>query len=257
MYNLGMQRNSKNTSWQKVAPWYNRITGEKGHYYHEHLVIPGVIRLLNLKPGDKLLDAACGNGILGRSIPKGTEYFGFDLSDSLIANAKKLDRNFNHKYMVLDATKELNLETKYTHSAIVLALQNIKSPEKAINNISKNLDKNGVLVIVLNHPAFRIPRQSSWQIDESKKTQYRRVDRYMSSMEIPINTNPGDKNSPITWTYHNPLSFYTKILKDSGFVIEDIEEWVSDKESFGRASRMENRGRNEFPLFMTIKAFKI
>ncbi|PIZ03146.1 SAM-dependent methyltransferase, partial [Candidatus Gottesmanbacteria bacterium CG_4_10_14_0_8_um_filter_37_24] len=32
---------------------------------------------------------------------------------------------------------------------------------------------------------------------------------------------------------------------------------VSDKKSEGRMARMENRGRNEFPLFLAIKARKI
>jgi hypothetical protein len=46
------------------------------------------------------------------------------------------------------------------------------------------------------------------------------------------------------------------MLKDAGFVIEEIEEWTSDKESEGRAGRMENRSRNEIPLFMAIGAIK-
>jgi hypothetical protein len=46
------------------------------------------------------------------------------------------------------------------------------------------------------------------------------------------------------------------MLKDAGFAIDVIEEWTSDKESEGRAARMENRSRSEFPLFLAIKAFK-
>jgi len=43
-----------------------------------------------------------------------------------------------------------------------------------------------VLVIVLNHPCFRIPRQSGWGIDEKNKLQFRKVIKYMSPMEIPL-----------------------------------------------------------------------
>lgn len=115
---------------------------------------------------------------------------------------------------------------------------------------------NGYLLIVLNHPAFRISRQSSWGIDPNSKIQYRRIDRYMTPINIPITAHPGEKHSEFTWSYHLPLWEYSRMLKDNGFAIELIEEWTSDKESVGKASKMENRSRAEIPLFMAILAQK-
>ena len=257
-----MKQNNRSTSWQPVASWYNKITGEGGHYYHQHVVIPGVLRLLGISPKSpqspqSVLDIACGNGILAKSLPQNVDYTGIDIAPSLIEEAKKTDKNRDHKYIVADATKTLNIPGGFTHSAIILALQNIKNPEFALENISKSLTQGGKLVIVLNHPAFRIPRQSSWGIDENTKMQYRRVDRYMTPMDIPITAHPGERFSPNTLSYHFPISAYSKMLKDAGLVIELIEEWTSDKESIGRNSKMENRARNEFPLFMTFVAKKI
>jgi len=40
-------------------------------------------------------------------------------------------------------------------------------------------------------------------------------------------------------------------------VIANLEEWTSDKVSFGKSARSENRARREFPLFLAIKAVKI
>ncbi|MGA3291531.1 MAG: methyltransferase [Candidatus Microgenomates bacterium] len=252
-----MSKNFSRSSWQKVAPWYNRITeGGQGHYYHLHVVIPGVIKLLDLKSDSKLLDIACGNGVLAKSIPKNIEYTGIDIAPSLISEAKRTDRNPKHKYLTADATREFQIPNGFTHAAVILALQNIQNPIKVLQNISQHIIINGVLVVVLNHPAFRIPRQTAWGIDEGRKIQYRRVDKYMSPMTIPINMNPSDRNSQITMSYHFPVSAYSKMLKDTGFVIEEIEEWTSDKESVGRAGKMENRSRAEIPLFMTIKAVK-
>lgn len=252
------------TTWEKVSPWYNKITQNSGHYYHEHVVIPGVLKLLDLKPGSKLLDVAAGSGVLGRAISKslpagrqGVDYLGVDVAPSLVAEAKRNDRNFNHKYHVADVTKPLNLNEKFTHAAIILALQNIKDPKAVLENISNLLIANGYLLIVLNHPAFRIPRQSSWGIDPGSKIQYRRIDRYMTPINIPITAHPGEKHSEFTWSYHLPLWEYSRMLKDNGFVIELIEEWTSDKESIGRAGKMENRSRAEIPLFMAILAKKI
>ena len=75
-------------------------------------------------------------------------------------------------------------------------------------------------------------------------------------MQIPINMNPSDRNSPITMSYHHPIGDYSRMLKDAGFTIDLIEEWTSDKESEGRAAKMENRSRSEIPLFLAIKAVK-
>lgn len=247
----------QNTPWQKVAPWYNKITrGGEGHYYHEHVVIPGVVRLLNLLPDSKLLDLACGNGVLAGKIQRDVEYLGIDSAYSLIDQAKRTDRNQKHEYLDGDVTRPLTIPSDFTHVAIVLALQNIQNPQRVLDNASKHLLPGGHIVIVLNHPAFRIPRQSSWGIDEAKKMQYRRVDKYMSAMNIPINMNPSDKNSKVTMSYHLPISEYSRMLKNSRFAIEAIEEWTSDKESEGRVARMENRSRSEIPLFLAIKAFK-
>lgn len=252
-----MNKNFRGSSWQRVAPWYNKITrGGEGHYYHEHVVIPGVLRLLSLSPNSNILDLACGNGVLAKKLSKNVKYTGIDLSEGLVRFAKDEDKNRQHKYIVSDVTLPLTIPNDFTHAAIVLALQNIENPLGVLKNAGNHLVSGGKLVIVLNHPAFRIPRQSSWGIDEERKIQYRRVDKYMSPMDIPINMNPSDRNSEVMMSYHFPISDYSKMLKDAGFMIELIEEWTSDKESVGRAGRMENRSRAEIPLFMAISAKK-
>lgn len=244
----------RSTSWEKSAHSYTDSLKNRGGYYHEHLVIPGVLRLLNLRPRNSLLDIGCGEGILARNLPKDVDYLGLDASVSLISIAKK--QSPQKDFLVADVTKPVDTKGKrFTHAATILALQNISDTEAVLQNVSKVLQPQGKLVIVLNHPCFRIPRLSSWGIDEARKLQYRRIDRYMTSQEIPINTNPGKgQKSPITWSFHRPLSYYFDSLQKAGFIIEQVEEWCSDKVSVGDAARMENRGRSEFPLFLAIKA---
>lgn len=247
---------NRNTSWQKSANWYAEIVGERGHFFHQTVVLPGVLRLLDIKNGDRLLDVACGQGVLARRIPEGVVYFGVDLAHGLLADAKRMDKNKSHKYVVADVTKSIPTGEMFNKAAIILALQNIKEPEATIKLVSDRVEKNGKLVIVLNHPCFRIPRQSSWEIDRINKLQSRKINRYMSPMEIPINTHPGDKNSSITWSFHLPIEAYSKMLFKNGFLIEKIEEWTSEKNSEGKMASAENRARNEFPMFMAISAIK-
>lgn len=246
------------TSWEQAEKWYNECVGDQGHYYHQHIVIPGVIRLLNLSESASLLDLACGQGILGRHIPENNVYAGIDISPSLIKDASNGDRHPRHRYLVGDAAKRLPIEKKnFTHAALVLAVQNIRDPHYVFENAAKHLVKEGVFVIAMNHPCFRIPRQSSWKIDEKQKIQYRRIDRYASPMDIPIRTHPSKgSRSAETWSFHRPLADYCRWLKQAGFVIDVLDEWYSDKVSKGKAAKMENRSREEFPLFLAIKAIK-
>lgn len=246
-----------NTSWQKVSGWYSKIVNKEGHY-HQNLIIPKSLALLSFDKSSSLLDIGCGEGVLARRIPKDVYYQGIDLASSLVVIAKNQDKNPLHHYIVSDATKPLPIEkTDFTHAALILSLQNISAPNLVFQNASKRLIKNGQLLIVLNHPYFRIPRLTGWGIDEKNKTQYRRISKYLTPIKIPINMHPGERNSEMTWSFHFPLEKYSGFLKDSGFVIEKIEEWTSDKESVGKAAKMENRARKEIPLFMAILARKI
>lgn len=248
------------TEWEDVGKWYDQIVGVEGHYYHRHIIIPKLLHLLDLEHFDSpsLLDLACGQGILASHIPKEVAYTGIDLSHSLIEAAKKKETK-KQTFLVGDICKPLPIQKKdFTHATIVLALQNVAEPAKALVQASRHLVKGGVLTMVLNHPCFRIPRQSSWGIDESKKLQYRRIDSYLSSKKIPIQMHPGKKKtSETTWSFHHSLSDYSRFLAEAGFVISLIEEWTSDKISTGKAAKMENRAREEFPLFIAFLAQKI
>ncbi|MFA7301502.1 MAG: class I SAM-dependent methyltransferase [Candidatus Shapirobacteria bacterium] len=243
-----------NTSWQKVAPWYKKIVGDSGHFYHREVILPNVLRLLNLKSGEKLIDLGCGQGVLARTIPNDIEYAGFDVSSEMIKTAISLDKNLKHRYTTIDATHSI-LNQRADKIAIILALQNMKKPFAVIRNCKEILNFGGKIVIVLNHPAFRIPKHGDWMVKDDR--QFRIIDNYMTPLEIPIESSPFDKkNNELSYSYHYPLSFYSEILFDNGFVIEKIEEWVSPKKSTGIKAEIEDKARNEIPLFMAIVASK-
>lgn len=251
------RQSRKNTSWEHESKWYKSTTKGAGSYFHEHVVIPGTKKLLQLGTTAKVLDLGCGSGVLGRAIPASIDYLGIDISMSLIEDAIRQDNHTAHKYLVADVTKPLKIDTDFTHAALVLSLQNMKDPFRVFQNAAAHLTDNGILVIVLNHPCFRIPRQSSWGIDETNKLQYRRINRYLSPLEIPITMHPGSSSSNLTWSYHFPLRDYAAMLKTNGFSIDTLDEWASDKRSAGKLGKMENRTRTEIPLFLAIKAVKL
>ncbi len=250
-----------NTSWQNVSSWYDKLVGTEGHYYHQHVIIPGLSRLLELNKDNSLVDLGCGQGILSRSFPDLSRYLGIDKAKSLVESAKKSNQNPNYNFIVKDVTRSIDsAKPEFSHATIILALQNMENPEGAIQNAASYLVDGGKLAIVLNHPAFRIPRQSGWGIDEKTKQQYRWVNRYSTPLKIPIDMSPGQRgqksSGQTTWSFHRSLQDYVGMLVKAGFVITGLEEWSSDKESEGKAARMENRARKEFPMFLTLIAKK-
>jgi len=228
------------TSWEESNSWYDSIVGEKGHYYHQTVIFPNALRMLKLNAKTSLLDIGCGNGVLQKHLPKGVEYTGLD-----IAKREHL--------IQADATKPLPIEKKdFDIACFILSLQNMDPGQDAIKHAAQHLKPRGKMLLVLNHPCFRIPRQSAWGVDEQAKLQYRRINRYLSPLKIPIQTHPSKQSSETTWSFHHPLSTYVHWLKTNGLIVQDLEEWRSDKQSVGKWAKMEDRAREEFPLFLAV-----
>lgn len=240
----------KDTSWEKASTWYDQLVGDTGHYYHSHVILPGLKALLPLKKGNSLLEIGCGQGVFAKSLPQGVLYTGVDLSPSLIKSAKSSARE-NQQFLVADVTAPLKI-AEFSHTLAILCLQNMERPDLAIQNMGANLKKGGRGAIVLNHPCYRIPRQSSWDVDPGNNIQYRRINGYLSPQKIPIDTHPGRGQKKTTWSYHYPLSYWFAALKEAGLKVITLEEWCSDKKSVGAQAKRENRARLEFPLFLTL-----
>jgi ubiquinone/menaquinone biosynthesis C-methylase UbiE len=248
------------TSWEPVAKQYGKMLEEDGTFQSE-VIFPGAVRLMAPKRGMKYLDIACGEGSFVRALANaGGEVVGFDLSSSLIkqAEAKKIK---NATFRVANAKDFARYfdPASFDGASCNLALQNISELESVVKDAAAVLKKGAPFVMVINHPAFRIPRQTGWGFDEKRALQYRRVDSYMTPNEIPIVANPGQgAKSAVTYSFHRPLETYVKELSKAGFMIDAIEEWISHRESdSGPKAKAENRARKEIPMFMAIRARKV
>jgi ubiquinone/menaquinone biosynthesis C-methylase UbiE len=245
--------------WQQVAGWYDKVVGAEGHYYHQNIILPNVLNLLEEKNiNGSLLDLACGQGVLARHLPPSLTYWGVDAAPALIKTAKSLDKTHSHHFYCGDITKPLPLKKNdFDCATIILAIQDIEEADKALANAAAHLKKGGELILVLNHPCFRAPRQTEWGVDEANKIQYRRLNSYLSEKKIPIRTAPSkETKSPVVFSYHRPLSRYVEWLSKAGLFLSGMEEWVSDKVSTGPKAPMEDRARREFPLFLCLIAKK-
>lgn len=250
----------KESSWGGVAHWYEQHLESPGTY-HETVVLPGVLRMLAPKKGEKILDIACGEGYFTRAYAKeGVRTYGTDISSELIHLARAKSKEVTY---FSSPAEDLTFadDELYDAASLILAIQNIKGLDQAIGEVSRVLKSSGRFLLVMNHPAFRIPHQSSWGHDDKAKIQYRRMDQYMSESTSFIDMNPGRQGSEkqvTTVSYHRPLQQYVKSLAKHGLVIEKLEEWISDKKSqAGPRMHAEDKARKEFPLFLALLIRKI
>lgn len=260
----GLAPNS-DKGWDHVADWYVGLLSEGKSDLHEEVVWPNVIRMLDLKPQQHLLDVACGSGELARKAAEiGAEVMGIDASPAMIEAAREHSPE-RVRFETLDAA-DIRLadsvgEGAFDASSCVLALMNIDKLDETIDGIAYALKPGGCAVVAILHPAFRVPKHSSWGWDGRDATdqvQYRRVDAYLSEQAIPITMNPGaaaqGQQAVLTTTHHRPISRYISSGIAAGLVVDGVEEWTSPRVSVnGPRAVEENRLRNEIPMFMAIR----
>jgi ubiquinone/menaquinone biosynthesis C-methylase UbiE len=245
------------TSWGGVADWYDSHLETEKDSYQEKVIAPNLIRLLDIKKGMRVLDLACGQGFFSRKFAaKGARVVGADISPELVAQAKK--RSPEIAYHATPAHK-LGFAQGQSFDAvtIVLAIQNIENMTEVFAEANRVLVPGGRLLLVVNHPAFRVMKRSSWGYDEHETRQYRRIDGYLSPSTSSILMHPGQLKSEATISYHRSLQDFFKALSRSGFTVARLEEWISHKKSQnGPRQAAEDTARKEIPLFMMLEARK-
>ncbi len=251
--------------WGRVASWYDEHVGDAGGDFHEHVVLPGTLRLLGRGDagvaGMDVLDIACGQGVLCRQLAeRGARPVGVDASKELVDRART--RSPELPFHVGDA-RELSraawlAEGSFDAAACLLALSNIQPIRPVFEGVATGLRAGGRFVLVVNHPAFRGPKETHWGWDDDAGVQYRRVDRYLLPRKAPIVAHPGRRDdATYTWTYHRPIEAYVKALAQAGLLVDALEEWPSHRVSQpGARAAAENRARKEIPMFLAIRAIK-
>jgi len=252
---------SEKKSWDHVSHWYDALLSGDDTY-QLRVILPNILRVMNIKKGERILDCACGQGFFTRAFFKeGAIAIGVDSGQELIAIAKK-ESPKEIKFLISNAEKlSCFVNTTFDKVVIILAAQNIQNLRSVFMECARVLVPGGKLYVVINHPAFRVPQSSDWGYDEKKKVQYRRTEHYLTEFKVSIEMNPGRKigvSSVVTSSFHRPLQYFFKALTNSGFLISNLEEWVSHKESqHGPHKIAEDCARKEIPLFMMMEGVKM
>jgi ubiquinone/menaquinone biosynthesis C-methylase UbiE len=249
----------KNSSWGEVAEWYDDLLEKDSNTYQSKVILPNLMRVLAPKPGDRIIDVACGQGFFTRACAlAGASMTGADISPELIELARKQSPRTIPFHVAPAHELKFAAASTFDTAFITLAVQNIRDLDSSFGEIHRVLEPNGRLVLVINHPTFRVLKHSSWEYDEKTHTQYRRVDRYLSGGKILVDMHPGEKNGARTISYNRSLQDISKSLRKNGFAIVGIEEGISHRASGkGPRQKAEDTARKEIPLFMMLETVKL
>lgn len=255
-------RPAAGTSWDALARWYDGWVGAGGSEYHRELALPAVLRLLELQPGEQVLDVGAGQGVLAPLVARaGASYTGVDASPRLLDIARQRHGNAG-RFLLGDARKLTSLPGinpgSFDTVVFLLSLQDMDPLEPVLAGAATALKPGGRIVILLTHPAFRVPRQSGWGWDEGRKLVFRRVDRYLTPLPVPMKPYPGQENAGVTRSFHRPIEAYVNGLARNGLLIDHMAEIPAHKLAGPAVNkRAENLARQEIPLFLAIRARKV
>ncbi len=220
-------------AWDRNASFWDARMGE-GNRFIEHLIWPVVERLLALAPGQRALDAACGNGLTSRRMAAlGADVVAFDFSREMIERARERTGEHDAKirYEVLDATDpaalaELGADS-FDAALCNMALFDMAEIDPLLSALGRLLKRDGRFVFSITHPCFNHPHAAL--VGEAEEREGRlettysvRVRRYMTpSTEDSV----AMRGIPVPHPYfHRSLTALLGSGFRAGFVLDALEE---------------------------------
>ena len=221
--------------WDANAEWWDDYVGAEGNDFHRVLIAPSQMRLLRVKPGQRVLEIACGNGQFAREMARrGADVVAFDFSERFVERARQHTAQSGIKsidYRVLDATSEEQLlplgERAFDAAVCTMALMDMATIEPLFRSLARLLKPGGRFVFSVTHPCFN---NASCQLvaetqdrDGDFGTVYSvKVSQYLHP---DVQRGIGIVGQPQPHYYfHRPLSDLLNTAFRAGFVLDGIEE---------------------------------
>jgi 2-polyprenyl-3-methyl-5-hydroxy-6-metoxy-1,4-benzoquinol methylase len=220
--------------WDGKARFWDERMGE-GNQFQRVLVGPASERLLQVRPGQTILEIACGNGVFSRRLAGlGARVVATDFSPTFLelARARTTEHTELVEYRLVDATDEAQLlalgEGRFEAAVCNMALQDMVAIEPLLRALPRLLAPGGRFVFSLPHPAFNYPGGTRFALEEEDRdgrlveTYYVKVSNYL---RVPPVKGAGMPDEPAPHLYfHRPLSALLGACFEAGFVLDALEE---------------------------------
>jgi 2-polyprenyl-3-methyl-5-hydroxy-6-metoxy-1,4-benzoquinol methylase len=261
MTNAAQDNMNARDAWNTNARFWDERMSE-GNDFFNVLVWPAVERLLHPRPGARLLDIACGNGLTSRRlVGLGARVVAVDFSEELIALARERRHGREIDYRVVDATDYDALvslgETAFDGALCNMALMDLADLRALMLALPRLLRPGGMFVFSVLHPCFNNPSTvQAAELEDCEgtfKTTYSvRVSRYLTSY---TRMGAAMRGQPVPHPYfHRSLGALIGAALVSGFVLDGLEECAFPPGYAGGTTALSWSGRfSEIPPVLVAR----
>ena len=210
---------------------------------------PILFEMIGEVQGEKVLDLGCGDAKFGVELLQNgcISYDGVEGSVNMAKEAfKTLDGTEGRVHLSSIETWDFQSEN-YNLVVSRLALHYLSELENIFKETHKSLAHNGRFIFSVQHPVLTSSIKSA--AASSSKTDWV-VDDYFNGGE---RVEPWIDNKVVK--YHRTIEEYFQLLKQAGFMIEDIREGTPRAERF--SSESEYKRRKRIPLFLMFSCRKL
>jgi ubiquinone/menaquinone biosynthesis C-methylase UbiE len=150
------------SAWSTLARWWADEM-KLVDPVHKHLIYPALDSLLELRPGERVLEVGAGSGELARHLTaQGGEVVAVDLVPGLLDIARGRSEGLSIDYRVIDCTSEADLAQLESQSfaAIVASMvfHNMSDIRPFTSQVARLLQPSGRFVVAMPHPCFNEDR---------------------------------------------------------------------------------------------------
>ena len=243
--------------WNRKARFWDELQGDSGNSFHRQLVEPSVLQLLDLRAGETVLDAGCGNGALARRLARaGAAVTAFDYSETMIALARERSAASGDSvsYEVMDATDAaamLRLGTRrFDAITCSMALMDIPAIDPLYAAAGQLLKPAGRFVFATMHPAFNSnnPIFMREKADHDGVVSERYSIKLRTYLDMPPVKGSGAPGEPAPhYYYHRPLGELLGAAFAAGFVLDALLEPAFAADNSASAAGLDWSKFRQFP----------
>ncbi len=249
--------------WDEISGWWDGKIGD-GNSAQDFLIEPTQERLLDIQPGERLLDIACGAGRFTRRMAdKGAKVTAVDHAANFIQQARERSVGYedNIEFHVGNAANAESLMAMpgapFDAAVCTMGLMDMAVITPLASSLSKLLKPGGRFVFSVLHPVFHsdgtrttLEREFTSSGVEERFAIW--VPDYLKSRAY---LGIGIVGQPRPHRYfHRPISQLLRVFFDAGFILSAFEEPRFPDEQYSEArDPLSSVHWKEFPLVLVVR----